>query len=113
MLSNKILPDESRAGNENRAHVGKAGRYQMMTPRSADGSVAGGAQIDPANSVKGNEMPPGILRGDSVPMTTDSHAGGRHTGLQNLAVKPGEVSRSARAEETRRRIYSRGPGYRY
>jgi hypothetical protein len=109
MLSNKILPDESRAGNENRAHVGKAGRYQMMTPRSADGSIAGGAQFDPANSVKGNEMPPGIL---GAPMTTDPHRAGRHS-TDNLPARAPERPRSQRTEETRNRIYGRTPTYKY
>jgi hypothetical protein len=112
MLSNKILPDESRAGNENRAHVGKAGRYQQMTPRSADGPIAGGSRFDPYNAVPAPDMPPGILNGNSVPMTTDSHRAGRHS-TDNLPNRAPERPRTQRTEETRRRIYERGPGYKY
>jgi hypothetical protein len=90
MLSNKILPDESRAGNENRAHVGRAGRYQQMMPMPGDCGVA--------CSVRGagpNDLPP-PLRGDA-PMTLDPHAAGRHS-FDNLAVKPGERPRTQRAK---------------
>jgi hypothetical protein len=67
MLSNKILPDESRAGNENRARVGKAGRYNEMRPMTADGGVA----VRRAH----NDLPPSI-RGDA-PMMVGPHDGGR------------------------------------
>jgi hypothetical protein len=96
MLSNKILPDESRAGNENRAHVGKAGRYQQMTPMNAGDGVAG--------SVRGagpNDLPM-PLRGDA-PMMLDPHKNFRNSAF-NLSVKPGEKSRSSYAAEDRRRL---------
>jgi hypothetical protein len=107
MLGNKVLPDETRAGEENRAHIHKAGRYQQMTPRSADGSVAGGAIIDP-NCVPGREQPPGIL---GAPINPDPHSHGRHS-HESTAVKPPERPGAHYAEENRRRIYGRGVKYR-
>jgi hypothetical protein len=103
MLSNKILPDESRAGNENRAHVAKAGRYQMMTP--CDGSGSAGA-------VSPGDMGPGILNGNSVPMTLDPHAGARRSN-DNISVKAPEVSRTARTREIDRRLTSGNTKYKY
>ena len=105
MLSNKILPDESRAGNENRAHVAKAGRYQQMTPRSADGPVAEGGMIHDPNCVRGNEMPP-PSRGDA-PLFVDPHQNqrGHH---QNLTNKPREISPARHQAESRARIYDYG-----
>jgi hypothetical protein len=95
--------------NENRARF-KNDSINKMTPRSADGSVAGGSRIDP-NSLHGNEMPPGILN-SGAPMTLDPHAGARRSN-DNVRVKEGEVSRSARMTEVRRRIYSRNTDYKY
>jgi hypothetical protein len=96
--------------NENRARLRDS--INKPTPRSADGPIAGGARIDPSNSVPGNEMPPGILSPNSTPMMLDSHAGARRSN-DNIRVKEGEVSRSARMTEVRRRIYSRNPDYKY
>jgi hypothetical protein len=110
MLSNKIIADRPLAGNENRAHIHKGGRYQEMTPRSADGPIADG-RIDPANSVPGNEMPPGILNPNSMPMMKDAHANARHSN-ENRTAMPGEKSRTAYADENRRRIYGRDVKYR-
>lgn len=39
MLSNKIVPDQSSVGNENRAHVHKAGRYNLMADMPAEGGT--------------------------------------------------------------------------
>jgi hypothetical protein len=58
------------------------------------------------------EMPPGILNGNSVPMTLDSHSGGRHS-HENMERPAGEKSRTARTAETRRRLESRTPTYKY
>jgi hypothetical protein len=102
MLSNKILPDESRAGQENKAHVGKAGRYQQMTPCDGTGS----AVARPAN-----DLPAGGIC-SSTPMTLDPHAGARRSN-DNVRVKEGEVSRSARTTEIHRRLEDRTPRYKY
>jgi hypothetical protein len=103
MLRNKIVPDQTRVGNENRAHVGRAGIYNEPTPMTSTGGVAG--------PVSPGEMPGGLLNGNSVPMTLDPHSGQRRS--NNLANPAGEVSRSARTAETRRRIYSRNTDYKY
>jgi hypothetical protein len=66
-----------------------------MTP--CDGS--GTAVARPAN-----DLPPGILN-SGVPMTRDSHAAGKHSGLANLGTRPGEKSRTAVADEIRRRLH--------
>jgi hypothetical protein len=108
MLSNKILPDESRAGNENRAHIGKAGRYQQMTPRSADGPIGGGMH-DPTNSVPAPDIPRDRGICSSTPMNKDPHIGGRHSN-ENRTMAPGEKNRSA---EPGRRIYGRDTSYKY
>jgi hypothetical protein len=105
MLSNKIVADKSHAGSQNSAHIGKAGRYNEMMPMPA----AGG----PIGATSPNDLPQGILNGNSVPMTLDSHAGGRHAGTQNLAVKPGEKSRAARTTEIHKRIHGRSTEYKY
>ena len=105
MLSNKIVPDKSRAGNENSAHVGRAGIYNEPMPMPADGGVA---RASPPNDLPKDR---GIC--SSTPLNKDPHSGGRHTGLQNLATKPGEVSRSARTTEIHRRLEDRTPKYRY
>jgi hypothetical protein len=104
MLSNKILPDETRAGQENRAHVHKAGRYQQMTPMPADGGVA--------RAPAPNDIP--LERGicSSNPMTLDPHSAGRHS-TDNLPNRAPERPRTQRTEETRRRIYSRNTDYKY
>jgi hypothetical protein len=99
MLSNKILPDESRAGNENRAHIHKAGRYQQMMPMPADGG--------PIGPTSPNDLPPPI-RGDA-PITTHPHRNLRHS-HQNLTNKPADKNRSA---EPGRRIYSHDTAYKY
>jgi hypothetical protein len=98
MVGNKIVPDESRAGNENRAHVGRAGIYNQPTPMTSDGGVSG--------TNLSNDMPAGIL---GAPMTTDPHRNlkGSH---QNLTNKPADKNRSA---EPGRRIYSRDTTYKY
>jgi hypothetical protein len=100
MLGNKILPDESRAGEENKAHVHKAGRYQMMTPMPADG----GTHRPPSPG----EMGAGIL---GAPMTLDPHKNLRHT-AENLGTKPGEKSRSSYTSEIHRRLHGRDVKYR-
>jgi hypothetical protein len=101
MLTNKILPDESRAGNENRAHIHKAGRYQMMTP--CDGTGAAGA-------VSPGELPPGILNSNSMPMTLDAHQNARHSN-ENRSVAPAEKNRSKYTEEIHHRIHGRDTKY--
>jgi hypothetical protein len=88
--------------NENRARLRDS--INKPTPRSADGSIAGGSAIDPANSLHGNDLPPGILNPNSTPMTKDSHSGGRHRD-ENATVRAGEKSREKYAEEIRRRIH--------
>jgi hypothetical protein len=62
MLSNKIVPDQTRAGNENRAHVGKAGIYNQMTPMPASGGPVGASSP--------GEMPGGIL---GAPLNPNPH----------------------------------------
>ena len=66
MLSNKIIADRPLAGNENRAHIHKSGRYQEMMPMNAGDGVA--AARAP------NDLPPSI-RGDA-PMKVNPHDGG-------------------------------------
>jgi hypothetical protein len=97
---------EDLRNNENRARF-KNDSVNPMTPRSADGPVATGS----FGGVKGNEMPPGILNSNSTPWTLDPHQNQRHS--NNLANPSPERPRTQRTEETRRRIFSRGPGYRY
>lgn len=94
--------DDDLTKNENRAHIVKGARYNPMTPMTADG----GPVVSPG------EMPSGILNGNSVPMTLDPHARARHSN-ENLTVKPGEVSRTARTTEVRRRLEDRTPKYKY
>jgi hypothetical protein len=92
--------DEDLLHNQNRARIEKAGVRNRMTPANATAAprnVADGA---------GKEMPPGILGPNG--MMKDAHAGGRHSGLQNLSVKPGEKSREKYAEEIRRRLANPG-----
>jgi hypothetical protein len=101
---------------ENRARFKNDSR-NVPSPRSASGPVAepavfGAPAVHDWNSVPANEMGPGILNSNSVPMTKDSHAGGRHSGLQNLSVKPGEKSRAAYTDEIHRRIHGRDVKYR-
>jgi hypothetical protein len=99
---------EDLRNNENRARF-KNDSINTMTPRSADGSIAGGMRFDPA-SVPGNPMPPGIL---GAPMTTDPHRHGQRS-FDNTENKPGEATRAERSGETRRRlIESRSPSYKY
>jgi hypothetical protein len=103
MVGNKIVPDESRAGNENRAHVGRAGIYNQTTPMTSDGGVSG--------TNLSNAMPEGILRGDSVPMTLDPHANARHSN-ENRTLAPGERARSKETAEIHRRLKpDSGVGY--
>jgi hypothetical protein len=98
MLSNKIIADRPLAGNENRSHIHKGGRYQEMQP--CDGS--GSAVARPANDLP---MP---LRGD-LPLDADPHSRGRSN---NLSQKPFEKSGAHYAEENRRRIFGRDVKYR-
>jgi hypothetical protein len=104
MLSNKIVPDKSRAGNENSAHVGRAGIYNEPMPMPSDGGVA---RASPPNDLPKDR---GIC--SSTPMTLDPHANARHSN-ENRTVAPGEVSRSARTTEIHRRLEDRTPKYRY
>jgi hypothetical protein len=99
---------EDLRDNENRARF-KNDSVNRMTPRSADGPIAGGSAIDPGNSVRGNPMPDGILNPNSIPMTLNPHQNfkGSH---QNLTNKPADKNRSA---EPGRRIYSRDTAYKY
>jgi hypothetical protein len=100
---------EDLRNNENRARF-KNDSVNPMTPRFADGSIAGGMRFDP-NSVPGNSMPPPI-RGDAA-ISADPHRHGRNS-FDNLANKPGEATRAERSGETRRRlIESRTPTYKY
>jgi hypothetical protein len=85
--------------NANRAHLEKGGSLNRPTPQ---GGVASARAT--------NDLPPPI-RGDA-PMTLDPHAAGRHS-HENMERKPGEVSRSARTAETRRRLEDRTPKYKY
>jgi hypothetical protein len=85
--------------NANRAHVEKGGSINRPSPVTAAVGAAG--------AVSPGEMGPGIL---GKPMTLDPHAGGRHS-HENLAVKPGEVSRSKRTAEIQRRLEDRTPKY--
>jgi hypothetical protein len=82
---------------ENRARF-RNDSVNTPTPMTSDGGVA---SPNPPN-----DMPLGILNGNSVPMTLDPHSGGRNSALQNLEQKPGEVSRSARTAEIKRRLTS-------
>jgi hypothetical protein len=91
--------------NENHARF-KNDSVNRMSPRSADGSVAGGAIIDP-NCVPGREQPPGIL---GAPINSDPHRHGRHS--NNISQKPPERPGSHYAEENRRRIFGRDVKYR-
>jgi hypothetical protein len=104
MVENKIVPDESRAGNENRAHVGRAGIYNQTTPMTSDGGVSG--------TNLSNAMPEGILRGDSVPFTLDPHSAGKKS-TDNLPNRAPERPRTQRTNEVRNRIYGRTPTYKY
>jgi hypothetical protein len=100
MLSNKIIADRPLAGNENRAHIHKASRYNQMTPMPASGGAAG--------SVRGagpNDLPPPI-RGD-LPILTDPHQNQRGH-QQNLKNMPREISPARHQAETRARLYDRG-----
>jgi hypothetical protein len=97
---------EDLRNNENRARF-KNDSINTMTLRSADGSIAGGMRFDPAKSVPGNEMPPGIL--GPAGLLRDPHAGGRHS-YDNLTTKPG--IEGGRGAETRRRLYDRDVKYR-
>jgi hypothetical protein len=98
MLSNKIIADRPLAGNENRAHVHKGGRYQEMTPMTADGGVSG--------TNRSGDMPPGIL---GAPLNSDPHAHQRRS--NNLSKAPFERPGSHYATENRRRIHGRGVDY--
>jgi len=91
-------------GNENRARQEKAGVQNRMTPVPADGGVA--------RAPAPNDIP--LDRGicSSTPMTTDPHAAGRGS-IDNSTVKPLERPRTQRTAETRRRIESRTPTYKY
>jgi hypothetical protein len=91
------------AKDQNRAHIEKGARFNQMTPCDGSGS---------ASPMPANDLPPGILNPNSMPMTKDAHAGGRHSALQNLGTRPAEKSRAAYAEEIRRRIHGRDTKYR-
>jgi hypothetical protein len=103
MLSNKIVPDKSRAGNENSAHVGRAGIYNEPMPMPADGGVA---RASPPNDLPKDR---GIC--SSTPLNRDPHA--RQRNSNNLATPSGEVSRERRTTEIHRRLEDRTPKYRY
>src|SRR5690349_16664910 len=94
--------------NENRARF-KNDSINKMTPRSADGPIAGGSRFDPANAVPAPEIPRDRGICSATPMTKDPHIGGRHSN-ENRTVAPGEKNRSA---EPGRRIYGRDTSYKY
>jgi hypothetical protein len=85
---------EQFRGNENRAK--HSANINTPTPCS---SVS-----RPASP---GELPNGILNGNSVPMTLDSHSGGRHS-ADNRTVAPGSKPRSAYTTEIRRRLANPG-----
>jgi hypothetical protein len=101
-IGNEVLPGQSRAGNENLAHVHKAGRYNEPHPRSADGSIGGGA-IHDLNSMPAPDIPRDRGICSSTPMTLDPHFGGRH-GFDNAVNKPGEKSRSSYTNAVRNAV---------
>jgi hypothetical protein len=82
------------SGNENRAHIGKSGIENFMTPTTAQ-----------SRGPSPNDLPP-PLRGDA-PMTLDPHAGGRGH-FDNATTKPGEKSRSSYTDELRRTVEPAG-----
>lgn len=104
MLSNKIAPDPSRAGNENSAHIGRGGRYQEMMPASAYSNA--GAKHDPGRQVEAGEIVAPPVRGDQ-PMTLDPHSNARHSN-ENRSVHPKETARSARTAEINDRLRNFG-----
>ena len=101
MLSNKIIPDPPRDGNQNSAHIGPGGRYQQMMPMPSTGGVA---SASPPNDLPKDR---GIC--SAMPMNKDPHIGGRHSN-ENRTIAPGEKNRSA---EPGRRIYGRDTSYKY
>jgi hypothetical protein len=74
-----------------------------MTPCTADGGVA---RAPAANDITA----PGIC--SATPMTLDPHANARHSN-ENRTVAPGEVARSKRTTEIKRRLEDRTPRYKY
>jgi hypothetical protein len=85
--------------NENRA------RLRDSINKPTDRTAGGG----PIGATSPNEMPPGIL---GAPMTLDPHKNLRHA-ADNLEQKPGEVARSQRTAETRRRLTNPVDRYKY
>jgi hypothetical protein len=97
-----ISMTERMWNNENRGRL--ADSLNRPTPCQADGGVA--------SAMPANDLPPGILNSNSIPMTKDAHAAGRHSALQNLSLKPGEKSRASYTSEIHRRIHGRDVKYR-
>jgi len=99
MLNNKIIPDQSQAGNENRAHIHKAGRYNEMMPMTAEG---GQARAPAANDI------PDRLQGlCSANPLLDPHSRGRGH-FESTTNKPNEIERSRYTAENRSRVFDYG-----
>jgi hypothetical protein len=86
------------SGNENKAHIGKGGIENFMTPCDGSGS---------AGPVSPGEMGPGIL---GAPVNSDPHRHGRNS--NNLSQKPPERPGSHYTDEIHRRLHGRDVKYR-